>query len=99
MNEKDGRILFESATESDLDDMRIRGLGLDVFSATELEKNGAWGAGGALITATAAIFGPVSGPNVVGVIFINSEISGGPNAADNAQQVLEDAYNSSLRPK
>jgi CubicO group peptidase (beta-lactamase class C family) len=99
INAKDGRILFESATESDIDDMRLRGLGLDVFNATELEKNGAWGAGGGLITATAAIFGPVSGPNVVGTLFINSEISGGPNAGDNAQQVLEDAYNSSLKPK
>lgn len=97
LNAKDERILAESATETSFNDMRTRGYGLDNFSETFMEKNGGWGANGALVTTSAAIFGPVSGPNVIAVLFINSDISGGPS--ESARAVLIKAYNDSLKPK
>ncbi len=45
------------------------------------------------------ILGPVSGPEVIGVLFINSDISGGASAGGGAQSVLEKAYTSALTPK
>ena len=101
INSRDGKILREdpAAMISDIQTMRQFSLGLDTATGQEMSKNGAWGSGGNLITSGAAIFGPVSGPNVVGVLFINSEISGGPNSGENALNVLRDAYNASVYTK
>lgn len=80
--------------------MRVRGLGLDVFNNGEMERNGGWGTGdGKEGTASAAIFGPVTGSNVIGVLFVNSNIPGGPNSGRNVRAVLEKAYNDSVKPK
>jgi hypothetical protein len=61
-----------------------------------MEKNGAWGSGGNLVTASVAVFGPVSGPRLPALLFLDSDIVGGPNDAATtksiAQQVLEQAY-------
>ena len=47
---------------------------------------------------SAAVFGPVSGngPRVLATLLLNSDISGGPNAAGFAQGVLEQAYKASV---
>lgn len=102
---KDGKILAETATKHQFDDMRTKRLGWDVIGDTELEKNGGWGAGCdsngnhcGSITTSAAVFGPVTGPRVVAVLFINSDISGGPNSGQGAREVLEKAYNDALTP-
>jgi hypothetical protein len=96
INARDGRILVETSTQSQLDQMRTGYWGLDNWNNTNfMEKNGGWGANGTNITTTAAIFGPVTGPNVVGVLFVNSDISGGGSA----KQVLINAYNNALQPK
>lgn len=95
INARDGRILTETPV-SQFDLMRNRGLGLDTANGGELGKNGAWGSGGRLITTGAAIFGPTTGPNVIGVIFVNSDISGGPG---NVYTVLRDAYNRAVQPR
>jgi CubicO group peptidase (beta-lactamase class C family) len=102
---KDGKIFTENATTQMLDDLRKRGLGLDSVSDTEIEKNGGWTANCdsnkicATISTSAAIFGPVSGPRMVGVLFLNSPISGGPSNGSGAKAVLEKAYNSALYTK
>jgi len=97
LNAKDGKVLSEAEFQS----MRTRQLGWDVRQNTELEKNGTWGAAGGSaagsITTSVAIFGPVAGPRLVGVLFINSDISGGPSSGGGAQGVLESAYNSALK--
>src|SRR5262249_46304460 len=106
INAKDGKILAETPTKKQFDIMRTRGLGWDIASDTELEKNGGWGAGcdnngnhcGSTSTSI-AIFGPVTGPRVIGVLFINSDISGGASAGKSAQAVLEKAYKNALYPK
>jgi CubicO group peptidase (beta-lactamase class C family) len=102
---KDGKILAETATKHQFDAMRTGRLGWDVAGDTELEKNGGWGAGCdsngnhcGSITTSAAVFGPVTGPRVVAVLFINSNISGGPNSGQGAREVLEKAYNDALTP-
>jgi hypothetical protein len=86
--------------------MRTRRLGWDTDNNNELQKNGAWGKGCdsngdhcGNITTSVAIFGPVTGPRVVGVLFINSNISGGTSSGGNAQSVLEKAYTNALYPK
>src|SRR5690349_5401679 len=105
ISHKDGKILTENASEQQFDLMRTRRLGWDVDLNTELEKNGGWGGCSGSgnpcgsITTTAAVFGPVSGPRIVGVLFINSDISGGPSSGQGAQQVLEKAYKDALYPK
>ena len=53
--------------------------------------------GSGSITTSVAIFGPVTGPRIVGVLFINSNISGGPNSGKGAREVLEKAYNDALK--
>jgi CubicO group peptidase (beta-lactamase class C family) len=89
LNAKDGKILKTSPDR--FDEMRTRRFGLDVANNGEIEKNGAWGANGTLITTSAAVFGPVSGigPRVLATLLLDSDISGGPNAGGNAQGVLE----------
>src|SRR5262249_11757011 len=96
----DGKIL----TKQQFDTMRTRKLGWDVAGDTELEKNGGWGACDAKgncssITTSVAVFGPVTGPRVVGVLFVNSDISGGPSSGKGAKDVLEKAYATALTPK
>jgi hypothetical protein len=44
-------------------------------------------------------FGPVTGPRLVGVLFLNSNISGGTSNAGSAKGVLEKAYKAALYPK
>lgn len=74
------------------------GLGLDVVQPTVIEKNGAWGTGdGRIISTSAAVFGPKSGPRAVGVLFMNSNISGGPSHGSSAWPVLQKAYNNALK--
>ncbi|MGC4061127.1 MAG: serine hydrolase domain-containing protein [Aquabacterium sp.] len=101
LNAKDGKILAASGGKDLFETMRQRGLGWDVDVSTELEKNGGWGAncnGNKVcdnITTSVAMFGPVTGPRVLGVLFINSNITGGGGA----QGVLEKAYKDSLYTK
>lgn len=101
LNAKDGKILKASGGKDLFETMRQRGLGWDVDNNGELEKNGGWGAncnGNNVcdnITTSVAMFGPVTGPRVLGVLFINSNITGGGGA----QSVLEKAYNQSLYTK
>jgi hypothetical protein len=107
ISSKDGKIFpHQPAGQQDLFDiMRERGLGLDVTGNTELEKNGGWsancdsnGKNCQTISTSVAIFGPVTGPRVVGMLFLNSNISGGPSSGGGAKGVLEKAYNISLTP-
>jgi CubicO group peptidase (beta-lactamase class C family) len=101
LNAKDGKILKASGGKDLWDTIRTRALGWDVVSNTELEKNGGWGAAcdanGVCdnITTSIAVFGPVSGPRVLGVLFINSNINGGGGA----KGVLEKAYQDALYTK
>jgi CubicO group peptidase (beta-lactamase class C family) len=93
LNKGDGKILKTSPDR--YAEMRTRRFGLDVAGNGEIEKNGAWGSGnGNLHTASMAVFGPVAGngPRVLATLLLNSDISGGPNAGNNAQAVLEQAY-------
>lgn len=106
INAGDGRILVENASKHQFEDMRTRHLGWDADRNTELEKNGGYGANCdsngkncATISTSVAIFGPVTGPRLVAVLFMNSNISGGPSDGGGAKDVLETAYQNSLRPK
>ncbi|HJW12401.1 MAG TPA: hypothetical protein VJ598_11465, partial [Albitalea sp.] len=96
LNARDGKILKTSPDR--FDEMRTRRFGLDVANNGEVEKNGAWGANGTLITTSVAVFGPVpgNGPRVLATLLLDSDISGGPNAGGNAQGVLEQAYKASV---
>lgn len=98
---KDGRILSNAAAKDQFDIMRTQKLGWDVDTSNELEKNGGWGAcdGNAhcgTISTSIAIFEPVTGPRIVGVLFLNSNIAREPNSG--AQNILEKAYNSAVTP-
>ncbi len=106
INAGDGRILVENTTKHQFEDMRTRHLGWDRDNDTELEKNGGYGANCdsngnncATISTSVAVFGPVTGPRLVAVLFINSNISGGPSDGGGAKDVLEQSYQNSLRPK
>jgi len=106
LSAKDGKILAKTATKDLFETMRTRALGWDVHNGAELEKNGGWGAGCdsngnhcRSISTSVAIFGPVTGPRVIGVLFINSDISGGPSDKGGAAGVLEKAYKNALTPK
>ena len=86
INAKDGKILSATAAKDRFEDMRTGHLGWDLWGTGELEKNGGWSAkcdsdgnNCAKISTSIAIFGPVTGPRVIGVLFINSNISGGPS--------------------
>ncbi len=102
LNAGDGKILTKDQVET----MRQKQLGWDVDKDTEVEKNGGWGARCdafgkkcETISTSVAIFGPVTGPRVIGVLFINSDISGGPSNGGGAAGVLENAYKNALSPK
>lgn len=99
---KDGRILSATAAKDQFETMRTKQLGWDVDNNNELEKNGGWGACDGNnshcgnISTSVAIFAPVTGPRIVGVLFLNSNISGGPGNGGSAQSVLEKAYQNAL---
>jgi CubicO group peptidase (beta-lactamase class C family) len=102
LNAKDGKILSATVAKDLFDTMRKGGLGWDVANNVELEKNGGWGANcdaNSLcdtVSTSVAVFGPVLGPRLSAVLFLNSNISGGVLSGKGAQQVLEKAYNDSL---
>jgi len=104
INALDGRILTENTTTHSFEIMRTRRLGWDIVSDRRLEKNGGYGACDANgvcaeISTSAGIFGPVRGPRLVAVLFINSNISGGISDGGGARGVLQRAYNSALTVK
>ncbi|MFT3859482.1 MAG: serine hydrolase [Aquabacterium sp.] len=105
LNAKDEKILAASNGKDLFNTMRTRGLGWDVVSNTELEKNGAWGADCNdqkicdLVSTSVAVFGPVTGPRVIGVLFMNANIVGGAAGGKGAKEVLEKAYNDALYTK
>lgn len=107
LNAKDGKILAASGGKDLFNTMRTRQLGWDIANNGELEKNGGWGAncngsGNAVcdnISTSMAVFGPVTGPRVLGVLFINSNIVGGVAAGGGAKGVLEKAYNDAIYVK
>src|SRR5262249_50245382 len=87
-------------------------LGLDVRNPMIMEKNGKWGTGAQqIISTSAAVFGPCAGrssdkcsgtspgPRAIGVLVMNSNISGGPFAGKIASDVLLQAYRDALSPK
>jgi CubicO group peptidase (beta-lactamase class C family) len=102
LNAKDEKILAASGGKDLFNTMRTRALGWDVVKNDELEKNGAWGANCNdqdvcdLVSTSVALFGPVTGPRVIGVLFLNSNISGGAASGKGAQQVLEKAYKDAI---
>jgi CubicO group peptidase (beta-lactamase class C family) len=96
---RDGRIFTETATTHQFLVMRTFGFGWDTFSNARLEKNGAYiscdGSGVCRVVSTSAgIFGPVTGPRLVAVLFMNSNVSGGPSHGEGATSVLDKAYQS-----
>ncbi len=107
LNARDNKILAAIPEQDDFpakdlwEVMRSGGLGLDVSKDKEMEKNGGWGTNCTAdkvcdsVTTSVAEFGPVVGPRVLGVLFINSNIKGGGTA----QSVLENAYYQSLYTK
>ncbi len=106
INARDGKIFTETSGNSQFNAMRTRNFGLDINSATQMEKNGGWsqgcdsnGANCGSITTSASIFGPVTGPNIIGILFINSDISGGTSNGLGARQVMTNAYNNALKPQ
>ena len=113
INAKDGKILSAKPPKDQFDMMRVRHLGWDVWKdgdldkgGGELEKNGEWkarcdsdGNNCEKISTSIAIFGGTKGPRIVGVLFINSNISGGSNNQGAAQSVLEQAFADALVPK
>ena len=59
-----------------------------------MEKNGGWVSGtGTVVSTSIALFGP----GVIGVLFMNSDISGEPGVG--ASTVLHDAYMKALTPR
>jgi CubicO group peptidase (beta-lactamase class C family) len=94
LNKNDGKIL----TQDQVTDMEATQLGWDnLTDATGyrwVEKNGGWTSGsGTVISTSIALFGP----GVIGVLFMNSDISGQPQVG--AATVLRDAYMKALKPK
>ena len=84
--------------------MLLKKLGWDIDGPTYAEKNGGLDQGAGCpnkpcrkISTTAAVFGPVTGPKFVGVLFMNSDVSGGPAAGLNAQQVLKKAVDAAIK--
>lgn len=94
LNKNDGRIL----TPAQLADMQATQIGWDALTDATgyrwVEKNGGWGGGGnTTISTSIALFGP----GVLGVLFMNSDISGEPGVG--AATVLHDAYMAALQPR
>ncbi|HEV7746604.1 MAG TPA: serine hydrolase domain-containing protein [Pyrinomonadaceae bacterium] len=106
INALDGKILSETSPDHQFDDMRNLGLGWGDVGPRELQKDGGYGANCdsngencAEISTVAAIFGPVTGPRFVALLFMNSNVSGGPSNDAKAPEVILKAYNNSLYPK
>jgi CubicO group peptidase (beta-lactamase class C family) len=93
LNRNDGRIL----TPAQVQDMQTTPLGWDTLTDGTgyrwIEKNGGWGANNTTVSTSIALFGP----GVLGVLFMNSDISGEPGIG--AATVLHDAYMKALTPK
>ena len=95
LNSNDGRIL----TPAQVKNMETTQLGWDILKDPNtgyrwVEKNGGWTSGtGTFISTSIALFGP----GVIGVLFINSDISGEPGLG--AATVLHDAYMTALKPR
>src|SRR5215471_3598167 len=95
LNANDGRIL----TPAQVKDMEATQLGWDTLKDPNtgyrwVEKNGGWTSGtGTVISTSIALFGP----GVIGVLFMNSDISGEPGVG--ADTVLHDAYMNALKPR
>ena len=99
INAKDGKILSAAPGNDQFEIMRKGHLGWDLWGDDELEKNGGWNTGcdsagnncETTISTSIAVFGPVTGPRLVAVLFMNSDISGGPSDKKIAQYVLKKA--------
>jgi CubicO group peptidase (beta-lactamase class C family) len=93
LNKRDGLIL----TNAQILDMEQSLLGWDKSNDGSgnrwVEKNGGWGANNTLISTSVALFGP----GLFGALFMNSDISGEPDAG--AETVLHDAWLAALKPK
>ena len=94
LNRNDGRIL----TSAQLQDMQTTpqlawDVLIDATGYRWVEKNGGWGKKGTTLGTSIALFGP----GVLGVLFINSDISGAPPGG--ASIVLHDAYMKALKPR
>jgi CubicO group peptidase (beta-lactamase class C family)/phage terminase large subunit-like protein len=93
LNNGDGRVL----TPAQFAEMESSSLGWDAQKDSDgyrwLEKNGGWGANGTTISTSVAFFGP----GVLGVLFMNSDVSGAPTLG--AATVLHDAYKKAMRAK
>jgi CubicO group peptidase (beta-lactamase class C family) len=94
---RDGKILVADADpkKDQLEKLRARRLGWDWSNNLWTEKNGGFSWGNTLISTSAAIFNPISGQKVVGVLFINSN---NPSAPPNwgAAEILSKAYQDAL---
>jgi len=92
LNKDDGLILTDAQLQAMLP--RPKPLGWDVATGYRyIEKNGGWGWNGTSLSTSIAIFGP----GVIGVLFINSDISGEPGVG--ADTVLREAYMKALTPR
>ena len=94
LNSQDGRVLSTTQFQN----MESMQLGWDMTTVNGyrfVEKNGGWGAGGTSLSTSIAIIGPA--PGIVGVLFINSDITREPNVG--ADIVLRQAVMKALRPK
>jgi CubicO group peptidase (beta-lactamase class C family) len=93
---QDGKILGNGSDR--YYSMASRGYGLDVVNGKEYEKNGGWGMNCDAndvcdtISTSVAHFGDIIGPEVMTVLFMNSNVTGGGDA----RAVLEKAYKDAL---
>jgi CubicO group peptidase (beta-lactamase class C family) len=116
INARDGKILRETPrfpgdpVPSQYDQLRTMGLGLDNNGPDWIEKNGGWsgcnGNGGCgSIATTAAIFGAgaLPNPNLIGVLFTNSDIKYPVGCEGNdcltPRAILRKAYDDALIPQ
>lgn len=94
LNSQDGRVL--STTQFQNTESMQLGWDMTTFNGYRfVEKNGGWGAGGTSLSTSIAVIGPA--PGIVGVLFINSDITREPNVG--ADIVLRQAVMKALRPK
>jgi CubicO group peptidase (beta-lactamase class C family) len=93
LNKNDGKIL----TAAQLQAMETKPLGWDTKTDATgygyVEKNGGWSWNGTSLSTSIALFGP----GVIGVLFMNSDISGEPGVG--ADTVLREAYMKGLKPR
>ena len=101
---KDGRVLkpalFETMKGSSLGFDKTQKSNADTYP--EYEKNGMWSvscnAANTVCQANSTSVA-VFGPGVVGILFLNSDVSGGIENGKRAAGILEDAYYKALKPK